>query len=272
MVVKTARKFYNFIHTIIQNKYMIRNMVIRDLRTRYIGSFLGFFWTIIHPLTQILIYYFLFSVIVKIKLGSAYGGTNFGLWLICGLLPWFFFSEIIDSSPDVILNQADIIKKSVFPSEILPLTLVLTAFVNHIIGFIILVAFLLISGIGISVKILLALPVLFSIGIFAIGISWALSALNVFYRDIGQIVSVVLSVWFFGTPIIYPFDRVPEQFQTILRWNPMVHLVEAYRWALLGKTELEVKPLLIISIPILITFIFGGLFFKRLKPAFTDVL
>ena len=100
---------------------MIRNMVGRDIRQRYAGSVMGLFWSIIHPLTQLLIYYFIFSVIFKMKLGPEYGETNFVIWLMAGLLPWMLFAEVVNRAPGAVLEQSSLITKMVFPSEILPL-------------------------------------------------------------------------------------------------------------------------------------------------------
>src|SRR3989304_6855086 len=131
--MQLALDFLNFIRGVYQNTYMIRNMVIRDIRARYIGSFLGIFWSIIHPLTQLLVYYFVFSVILKVKLGPEYETTNFAIWLVAGLLPWMFFAEVFTRSPGVILEQSSIITKPLFPSEILSLTLIVAAMINPLI-------------------------------------------------------------------------------------------------------------------------------------------
>ena len=109
-------------------------------------------------------------------------------------------------------------------------------------------------------------------GIFALGISWLLSALNVFLRDIGQIIGVFVNIWFFLTPIIYPRHVIPENFQEIYGLNPMLHAVEAYRVGLLGKTALDLEGLSYLLLVGLVTFAVGGLIFKKLKPAFADVL
>jgi ABC-type polysaccharide/polyol phosphate export permease len=111
-----------------------------------------------------------------------------------------------------------------------------------------------------------------TIGLFAMGISWALSALNVFLRDIGQIIGVFVNIWFFITPIIYPLHIIPENLQELYRLNPMLHMIEAYRLALVGRANLTIESLPYIVIPVLVAFILGGSIFKKLKPAFTDVL
>ena len=264
--------FLNFLRSVYVNNYMIRSMVHRNIRARYVGSFLGIFWSIIHPLTQLIIYYFIFSVILKIKLGPEFGGTSFAIWLVAGLLPWMFFAEVVTQSPGSVLEQSGLITKMVFPSEILPLTNLLAALINHLIGVVILIGFLLALGYGISLNIFLIIPSLLATCVFALGISWMLSALNVFLRDIGQIISVFVNIWFFVTPIIYPRHLIPESFQRLYCLNPMLHTVEAYRVGLLGKTDINVTGLSYLLLLALVSFVLGGLVFKKLKPAFGDVL
>lgn len=255
-----------------QSSYMIRSMVIRDIRSRYMGSYLGFFWSVIHPLTQLLLYYFLFSVVMKMRLGAEYGETSFAVWLIAGLLPWMFFTEVVNRSPNAILEQSNVIKKIVFPSEILPFVHLTAAMVNHFIGLTILLGFLIVLGNGVSLNILFVFLYLFAIGIFALGISWLLSSLNVFLRDIGQVISVVINIWFFLTPITYPAKMIPPNVKMLLRLNPMMHAIDGYRMALLGKAGMDINGLAYLLIVGLVTFVIGGLIFQKLKPAFADVL
>ncbi len=257
---------------IYQSSYLIRSMVIRDLRARYIGSFLGVFWSIIHPLTQLLIYYFIFSVVLKIKLGPEYEQTDFAIWLVAGLLPWMFFADVINQSPRVVLEQSSLITKSVFPSEILSFSLLVVAAINHFIGCIIFIGFIVLYGYDITLKAFLILPIFLTTGIFALGISWMMSALNVFLRDIGQIIGVFVNIWFFLTPIIYPRHLIPENWQGFYNLNPMIYSIEVYRVGLLGSSDINIEGLLYLLFVSLMTFAFGGLIFKKLKPAFADVL
>ncbi len=271
-MIKSLRLFKYFVGAIYQNSYMIQSMVIRDIRARYSGSLLGIFWSVIHPLTQLILYYFVFSVVLKTRLGPEYGGTNYAFWLIAGLLPWMLFVEVVNRSPGAVLEQSSVIKKMVFPSEILPFVHLAAAAVNHLIGLSILIGFLLLLGYGISLKIFMLFPYLFAIGIFTLGISWILSALNVFLRDIGQIIGVVVNIWFFLTPIIYPSHLIPQSLQSLFGLNPMLYVVDGYRMALLGKTELDLIGFSYLLLVGLVLFALGGLTFKKLKPAFADVI
>ncbi len=217
-------------------------------------------------------YYFIFSVILKLKLGPEYGGASFAIWLVAGLLPWMFFAEVVTQSPGVVLEQSSLITKMAFPSELLPLTNLLAALINHLIGVVIFIGILLAIGYGISLNILLIFPSLIATGILALGISWILSALNVFLRDIGQIVAVFVNIWFFMTPIIYPKHFVPDRFQVLYGLNPMLHTVEVYRTGLLGNTDINVTGISYLMLLGLTIFVLGGLIFRKLKPTFADVL
>lgn len=270
--MQLAKSLLNFLRKILHNRYMIRALVVRDIRSRYMGSFLGLFWAFIHPLTQLAIFYFVFGVVLKAKLGAEYAGLNYGIWLMSGMLPWILFNEVVSRSPGAVLDQANLIKKTIFPSEILPLAHVAAALINHAILFIVLIGFLLALGEGLSLRILWLPLYLGGVALFALGIAWALSALNVFLRDIAQILGVVLNLWFFFTPIIYPAHMVPEAFRSWLMLNPMLYPVEGYRMALLGRSSPDVDGLLIFYGCGLVTFLVGGLIFRKLKPAFADVL
>ncbi len=270
--MRYARMMVLFTRMLYQNSYMIRTMVIRDIRARYTGSFLGFFWSVLHPLTQLILYYFIFSVVLKMRLGPEYGGTNFALWLITGLLPWMLFSEAVGRAPGAVLEQSNLVKKMVFPSEIFPLVHLTAAVVNHFIGIAILLGFLVAFGYSVSPKVVMVVPYLLMVGALILGIAWILSALNVFLRDIGQLIGVFMNIWFFLTPIFYPRHLVPQSVQGLYSLNPMLHVVEGYRAALLGKGEIDVAGLSYLLLLSLLVFGAGGLVFKKLKPAFADVL
>ena len=270
--MQLAKDFLSFLRSVYQNNYMIRSMVVRDIRARYVGSFLGVFWSVIHPLTQILIYYFIFSIILKVRLGPEYGGTDFAVWMVAGLLLWTFFAEIVNRSPGAVLEQASLVTKVVFPSEILPIAHLAAATINLFISLVIFIGFLAVSGYDLSLKLLWLFPALLCTAIFALGFSWMLSALNVFLRDIGQIISVFVNIWFFLTPIMYPIHMLPESLKKVYALNPMLHAVEAFRVGLLSKTEIDLQGLSYLLVTGLILFALGGLVFKKLKPAFADVL
>lgn len=265
MLIYFGRQLY-------QNSYMIRSMVIRDLRQRYVGSMLGIFWSVIQPLTQIMLYYFVFGVVLKMRLGPEYGSISYVYWLIAGLLPWLFFAETISKAPTAVIDQANLVKKMVFPSEILPIVNLVAALINHLIAITILVVFLVASGYGISPKILLMVPYLLLLGLFSLGISWLLSSLTVYLRDIGHIIGVIINIWFYLTPVIYPQQQIPVRLRGLFGLNPMLHIIEGFRMALLGKTNIDISGLMYLLVVGIVILFAGALTFRKLKPDFADVL
>jgi ABC-type polysaccharide/polyol phosphate export permease len=247
-------------------------MVARDLRARYMGSLMGLFWSVIHPLTQILIYFFVFSVLLKVRVGPEYGGTSFALWMIAGLLPWMFFAEVVNRAPNAVVDQANLVKKMVFPSEIFPVVNLSAAVLNHLVALSLFTGFILLSGHGITLNILWVIPYLVAVGVFGLGVSWMLSSVNVFLRDVGHVTNVFVNVWFYLTPIFYPPSLVPEQIRGLFEMNPMLHVVEGYRVALLGQTAVNVWGYGYLVVVAAGVFVIGATVFRKLKPSFADVL
>jgi len=252
---------------------MIKNIVERDLKNRYIGSILGFLWTILNPLSQIVIYYYVFSIVLKVKLGDEYQNVNFAMWLVCGLLPWMMFGEVMGKVTNVILDNANLITKTVFPSEILPFSTLCSGIINHLIALILVFIFgLAFSVIKISVVTPIFLVYLFCMLMFILGLGWILASLNVFIRDIGQFIGIVLNLWFYWTPIIYPIKAIPGKYWFWLKINPVYHVVEGYRASLLSIGSFPIKGMIYLFVVSLFTFLIGGIIFKKLKYSFSDVL
>lgn len=255
-----------------QNNYMIRSMVARDLRARYMGSVMGLFWSVIHPLLQIAIYFFVFSIVLKVRIGPEYGGASFALWMIAGLLPWLFFAEVMNRAPSAVVEQANLVKKMPFPSELFSVVNLSAAVVNHLVAVVLFIAVMVLSGISVSLKVFWVIPYLVAAAALGLGVSWMLSSLNVFVRDVGHITGVVVNIWFFLTPIVYPRSVIPHQLEPVFALNPILHLVDGYRMALLGRTEVDLVGygyLLVVAAGIAVV---GATVFRRLKPVFADVL
>jgi ABC-type polysaccharide/polyol phosphate export permease len=261
-----------FLKLLARQRDTIRRLVARDIRSRYMGSILGLFWSVIHPLIQVALYYFVFSLVLRMRVGAEYGGTHFAFWLVAGLLPWTLFAEMIGRAPAAVLEQADVVKKMVCPSEIFSVVHVAAAAVSHLIGLSIILAFLAMAGYPVTWKALLVLPYLMDVLLIGLGISWALASLNVFLRDIGQVVGVVIQIWFFLTPIFYAVSLVPASLQPLYGLNPMVYVIEGYRAALLSGGTSHPIDTLYLLIAGTVLCVLGGLIFRRLKPAFADVL
>ncbi len=264
--------FSNFLQKIYVQRSLIRNFVVRDLKARYIGSFMGLFWSVIHPIVLLVSYTFVFHFIFGQKPLPETGTTNFALFLFCSILPWLFFQDTLMRSSTVIIDNANLVTKTIFPSEILPLSIALAGLVNHLIGFVILLGIIFFT-IGKVTFFILLIPVyFFLLMLFALGIAWFVSSLNVFVRDVSQVMSVILTFWFWFTPIFYTIDRFPRKLLFLVRCNPMAHVVLGYRDCLLRRRMPDLGILAIFAVVSVAVFIAGGMFFRKTKREFVDVL
>jgi len=262
----------SFTRKLFVQRGLIRNFVVRDLRSRYVGSFMGFFWSVIHPVVLLCSYTLVFMGIFKIRPLPDSGTTSFPLFLFCSILPWLFFQDVLQRSSTVIVENSNLVTKTLFPTEILPLTVLLAGVVNHVIGFAILLVVLLLSIGKLSVLVLLV-PVYFLVlSIFTLGLAWMVAALNVFVRDTAQVLSVILTFWFWITPIFYSVEQFPERYAFLVRLNPLAHIVVGYRDCLLRMRLPNLGTLAVLAAVSMALFAAGGLFFRHIKREFVDVL
>lgn len=251
---------------------LVGTFVKRDIHGRYKGSAMGLFWSVVHPLIMLFLFTFVFSTIMKIKVGADEGTGSFALYLLCGMLPWNAFQEGLNRSTGVILENGGLIKRTVFPSEILPVYLVLSGIVNELIGLTILLLALLFTGHPFSPFILL-LPAIFLLQLlFTVGLSWMLAGINVFVRDVGQMLGLILTLWVFLTPIYYPPTLLPESLRFLLTLNPMAGLVDAYRALILRGQMPHPQSLLVLALCAIVAFLAGFVMFKKMQRAFADVI
>ncbi|MBI4445891.1 MAG: ABC transporter permease [Acidobacteria bacterium] len=260
----------NFIRKIIVQRYLIFNFALRDLRGRYVGSLMGFFWSVIHPLVLLISYTFVFSVVFRIR-PPLENVHSYPLFLFCGILPWLYFQDTLLRSCNSVIEHGNLIRKTIFPSEILPISIALSNLVTHVIGLGLLLLLLLFFGdLGWS---LLILPVpLVLVFILALGLGWFLAALQVFLRDTAQIVSVLLVLWFWFTPIFYKLEMVPPWLRPWVAVNPLSSAVISYQTILLQDSFPPVKLLAYLGVSASLVAIIGGLVFRNTKREFTDVL
>lgn len=255
-----------------QNKYLLKSMVKRDIKQRYTGSLLGLFWFIFQPLSTVLIYTFVFSFILKAKLGPEYGGITFSIWLLSGLIPWMFVNEVLNRSVNVILDNAALIKKTIIDTKWLVFSYLVTGMFNFLIFLILLLALLLYFKVFIGLKILLIVYYFVILSMFTLGISWIIASINVYLRDVGQFLGVLLNIWFYLTPIIYPISIIPEKYRIFIEINPLFHLIDGFRTTLLTNQIASFPSILYCTIFSLVLFLYGHKLFVRLKAGFVDVL
>ena len=269
------RLAFNFFSKLIRHKSLIRNMVLRDLRSRYVGSAMGLFWSIIHPLVLLVSYTFVFSVILQQRLGAESGTANFAIHLFCGILPWLVFQETLSRSSTVLVENSNLITKTLFPSEILPVSVLIASLINHLIGLGIFLAVSILYLQKLSWLLLLVPVYLVALSLFALGLSWFVSSVQVFLRDTAQVLTVVLTFWFWLTPIFFDeqlLQRLPRSLRFLMQLNPLAAVVTAYRKCLLRFETPSLEALLYLYLFALGSFLAGGLFFRYTKRSFADVL
>lgn len=255
-----------------RHHHLILTLAFRDLKSRYVGSAMGFFWAVINPLILIIVFSYVFTTIFKQRTGAT-GEEHFFLFMFCGLWPWLAFQEGVSRSSYSVIENAHFIKKVVFPSEVLVISTVLSSFVQQVIGFILFFGFLLAMGqMGNPLYLLLLPPVFFLQLAFSVGLGWVLSALTVFFRDVAQVSNALLMVWFYMTPIVYPASLVPSSLHSLLTLNPMHHLFSMYRSLILvGRLPDPMGALYVVAITAAALWA-GSSVFGHLKMTFADLL
>jgi len=248
---------------------LIQSLVARELKARYRGSVLGFFWSFINPLFLLLIYSFVFKYIL---LQRAEGIEHYELFMFCGILPWTWFSSSLLESSGVLISGGNLIKKVLFPAEILPIVTVLANMVHFFFGLTILAGFLIYFQRPLHLSELALFPVTVLVQlVLTLGFALILSALTVHFRDIRDILSNVLTFWFFATPIIYPYLTMEGWQRRLLNFNPFTHLAITYQEILYFKGPVgHLKWLLVLGAISVAFFLFGYFVFDRLRDTFAE--
>jgi len=255
---------------------LLRTLVRRDLEARYKGSVLGNLWPLLNQLSQLLIYTYVFSVVLKVKLSLKDLPVNkftFGLWLFAGLLPWIAFTGGLMQSSSSVIGQPNLVKKVVFPLALLPLVPVLSTFIESSFGLALLIVFVALTSHTLHVTLALLPLVWLTQLLLTAGLGYLAAGLTVFLRDIPQSLGVILNLWFYMTPLVYQASAIPERWRNWVFWlNPMTAIVEVYRdMILIGEVRHWVEWGVSTFIAAII-FCTGFLLYKRLRPAFADVL
>src|SRR5688572_10171454 len=256
---------------LLRYRGLIQSLVARELKARYRGSVLGFFWSFINPLFLLLIYSFVFKYILDQR---AEGIDNYELFMFCGILPWTWFSSSLLESSNVLISGGNLIKKVLFPAEILPIVTVLANMVHFFFGLAILAGFLIWHQRPLSVAELALFPVVVIVQlVLTVGFSLLLAALTVHFRDLRDILSNLLTFWFFATPIIYPYFAVPEGvwLRRMLELNPFTHLAISYQEILFFEGPVgHLRWLLLLGALSVVFFFFSYFVFDRLRDTFAE--
>lgn len=259
------------IKEIYEYREMIFRLVRKELRGRYKGSVLGFFWTFLNPLLQLLVYTMVFSVIMRSGIEQYY------LFLFVALVPWIFFSSALTGGATSVMGSADMIKKIYFPREVMPIAYITSAFVNMMLTFVVVFAVLLVTGFGINPVALLYLPIIMLVEyVLCLGITLLVSALTVYFRDLAYILNIISMAWQFLTPVMYPQSQVeavlPEPLMRIWNLNPMTPVINAYRDILYYKTTPQLETLAAAVVLGVLVLIVGEFVFVKLQKGFAEEL
>lgn len=267
---------------LLHYRYLLRNLVLRDLKARYKNSILGILWSLLNPLAMMLVFTLLFKV-----MGNE-STRHYAIFVLVGLIPWTFFSGSMISGTTSVAGNSSLIKKVYFPRELLPFSSLLSNLVNFAIAFIVLVIFLYLFGIGLTIHALWVPAILLTQLIFTLGLVLLLGALNVFYRDVLMILEVVMLAWFFLTPVFYSLELFGETATLfgitfdpaqVMRWiNPMASIIDSYRTVLWGTYEsagpVSMNPAFLFRtfVTSVIIFLLGYFVFSRLDHMFGERL
>jgi len=249
--------------------FLLKEMVVRDLRSRYAGSGLGLAWVVLHPVLWMVLYSAVFSVILRVPVEPEF--ESFPEFLMAGLLPWMAIQEGISRSASALPDNAVMVKKAVFPIETLVLSALLAAVVNQLVAFFIFGVYLLYIG-HLSIWILLVVPALALQILLTYGIGCLAATVTAFVRDAGHAIGILLTVVFFATPIVYPASMVPERFRPILDANPIAHLVAWYRAAFTLHELPAPGSVVYLAVFSVSAALLGGLLFRRARPHFADLI
>lgn len=259
-MIKVIKELYEY-------REMIYTLIQKELRGKYKGSVLGFLWSLLIPLFQLVIYTIVFSVFMPS------GIEKFYMFLFVALVPWIFFNNCVAGGALSIIQQKNLVEKIYFPRMVLPVAFSISYFINMLLSFIIVFFALFISGIGVKLSVLWYLPIIMLVEfLMGMGASLLFSALTVFFRDMEYILNIVTMAWMYMTPILYPISQIPKQYEQLLYINPMTSVIVAYRDILYYQQAPEMKTLVYAVVWGLAVLIVGFVTFQKLQKRFVEEL
>jgi len=255
-------------------RQLLMVMVSRELKAKYRGTVLGFFWSFMNPILLVTVYSIVFGLIFQPKYADMGKSIYYSIFFFTGILPWTWFSSSVLESSNVLIAHGSLIKKINFPVEILPMMVVITNMVNFVLGVPVLLVAFLILGKSLSWWVFLLPFAMLVQFIFTMGLGFFISALTVHFRDIKDILVNLITLWFFVTPIIYPFSFAPIQksklLKILLSLNPMTHIVESYQYIFFYGSLPHYKKMTVTLIVGLILFFLGYKLFDKLRDTFVE--
>ena len=256
----------NIFKNLYQYRELLKTSVKKEVRGKYKNSFLGVIWSFLNPLLQITVYAIVFPLLLRNN------QENYVIFLCCGLIPWTFFATAINRSAFSFVENGNILKKVYFPREIIPISVVTSEAINFLISTIIIIGFVLFGGLGLT-KYMLLYPIVLIVQYFIVlAISIIISSICVYLRDLQHFIGVALQLLFYAAPVVYAPSTIPENFQWILKYNPMTYIINAYRDIFYNQTMIEIKPIMIVFILAIMVCIIGYTIFGKLQKGFAEQL
>ena len=263
--------FFGFLKSVVQSRKLLWSLTKNDFKQKYIGNFLGILWAFIQPTMTIIIFWFVFQVGFK---SQPIDNFPFILWLLAGMFPWFFFAEGLAMGTGSIIGNTFLVKKVVFRVSLLPVISLLSALAIHIFFIFFMFAMFIYYGYTPQWYWLQVIYYLFALIILLLGVTWITSSIVVFFKDMGQLVAMLIQFGFWLTPIFWAMKIVPQKYHWIIELNPMVYIVEGYRNSMIYHKWFweDMEMTLYYWTVTGILFIAGALIFKKIRPHFADVL
>lgn len=267
-MVKVLMSFFADLYS---SRQLLYHLTVKDFKARYLGSYLGLFWAFIQPSVTILIFWFVFQVGFKSRPVDDY---PFILWLLTGIVPWFYFAESFGNATFVIREYSYLVSKVVFRVSLLPIVKIVSSLMIHLFFVFVIFLFFILYKQDITIHSLQVIYYMFALVVLLLGLSWTTSSLNVFLKDVGQFVQMTIQFGFWGTPIFWSIGIIPEKYQVYLKLNPVFYITEGYREALIYKIWFWEHPYYTIYFWCITVMLFclGAIVFRVLRPHFADVL
>jgi len=257
--MKIFKNLYNY-------RELLKTSIKKDIRGKYKNSFLGVLWSFLNPLLQIAVYALVFPLILRNT------QENYVIFLCCGLIPWTFFSTAISRAAFTAIENGNILKKVYFPREILPISVVTSETVNFVISTIIILAFVIFGGLGITKYVIFYPLILLVQYILLLAIAFIVSSITVYFRDLQHLIGVALQLLFYASPIVYASDTIPENFSWILKINPMTYIIDGYRDIFYNQQMPEIKTIILVLALTIVACVIGYIIFNKLQKGFAEEL
>ena len=264
----STSKLIHDLGKLVQYRDLLYTLSIHRIKVRYKQSVLGGLWAILQPVSLMLMFTFIFSFVAKIPSD----GAPYAIFVYTALLPWNYFSSSVSNATGSLVNHAQFVTKVYFPREILPATYVIASLFDFVVASVVLVGLMMYYRVPLTIHALYVVPIVLILTCFALAMSLFLSATQVRFRDIGVAVPLLLQLWLFATPVIYPLSSVPERFRSIYQLNPMVGVIDGFRWAILGSSSITPQIVTVAVALSTTVFIGGAFFFRRVERSFADTV